>query len=78
MNIKEELTKIFREVFDDDSIILRDDMTADDIEDWDSLAHMELIELIEKKFNIHFTTKESLETENVGSFISLIENKINS
>lgn len=67
---------IFRRIFDDDSILLFDEMTADDIEDWDSLMHIDLILEIEKVFSIKFTTEEVLKTSNVGEFIRLIENKI--
>ena len=46
MNIKEKLQEIFREVFEDDEIVLSGELTADDIEDWDSLTHIQLIEEI--------------------------------
>ena len=62
--------------FDDDEIELFDEMTADDVEDWDSLSHITLIHEIEAAFGIRFTTKEVLNTKNVGEFIKLIENKI--
>ena len=70
MDVKENLQDIFRRIFDDDSILLFDEMTADDIEDWDSLMHIDLILEIEKVFSIKFTTEEVLKTSNVG------ENKI--
>lgn len=76
MEVKENLQDIFRRIFDDDSILLFDEMTADDIEDWDSLMHIDLILEIEKVFSIKFTTEEVLKTSNVGEFIRLIENKI--
>lgn len=76
MDIKRILQEIFRRVFDDDSIILFDGMTANDIEDWDSLMHIDLIIEIEKVFSITFTTEEVLKTSNVGEFIQLIEAKI--
>lgn len=76
MGAKERLQDIFREVFDDDSIELFDEMTAEDIDDWDSLTHMELIENIENEFGIKLTTAEAMNTANVGDFIKLIEVKI--
>ncbi len=76
MDIKKNLQDIFRRIFDDDSILLFDEMTADDIEDWDSLMHIDLIIEIEKVFSIKFTTEEVLKTSNVGEFIRLIEGKI--
>ena len=76
MNIREELQKIFREIFFDDDLILFDEMTADDVEDWDSLSHLNLISQIERKFNIEFTTEEMLSAKNVGEFIKYIEKKL--
>ena len=75
MNIKMELQKIFREIFDDDSIEIFDEMTAADIEDWDSLTHIQLVTAIEAKFSIQFTIAEVGGTKNVGEFIALIEKK---
>ena len=77
MNIKEQLQEVFRDVFDDDSIEIFDAMTAKDIEDWDSLAHMQLIVAIEKSFQVKFTTKEVIKVQYVGEFIQLIESKVN-
>jgi acyl carrier protein len=76
MNIKLELQEIFRELFDDDEIELFDEMTADDIEDWDSLSHISLIKDIESRFNIEFTTEELVSAKNVGEFIALINSKL--
>lgn len=76
MNIKEELQEIFREIFDDEEIILTEETTSDDIEDWDSLTHMQLIVEIEKKYNIRFTTAEIKMAANVGEFIQIVERKI--
>lgn len=76
MNVRSKLQEIFQDVFDDDGIELFDEMTADDVEDWDSLSHITLIHEIEAAFGIRFTTKEVLSTKNVGEFIALIESKI--
>ena len=73
MNVKAKLQEIFQDVFDDDEIELFDEMTADDVEDWDSLSHITLIHEIEAAFGIRFTTKEVLNTQNVGEFIKLIK-----
>ena len=72
----EELQEIFRSVFDDDSLIISRETTADDIDDWDSLAHIELVSNIEKKFSVKFTTAEVMSLENVGEFLDLINEKI--
>ncbi len=74
--IKEKLEAIFRDVFDDESIILTDETNSSDIPDWDSLAHIQLIAAIEDKFGIKFTLGEAVSAENVGEFIKIIEGKM--
>ncbi len=74
--IKERLTDIFRDVFDDDSIEINDAMTAKDIEEWDSLNHINLIVAVEGAFKVKFTTKEVTNLANVGEFIALIAGKL--
>lgn len=76
MSVKEKLQEVFRDVFDDEEIVLFEGMTAEDIEDWDSLMHISLIREIENEFEVEFTTEEILNTKNVGMFIKLIEDKI--
>ncbi|MDR1891980.1 MAG: acyl carrier protein [Oscillospiraceae bacterium] len=76
MDIKAKLQEVFRDVFDDGDIELRDNMTAADIEDWDSLAHIQLIVAAEKAFGVKFFTAEVSRLKNVGDFIALIENKL--
>lgn len=75
MDIIKELQEIFREIFDDE-IILSNETTADDIEDWDSLTHMQLIVEIEQKYNVKFTTAEIKKAANVGEFIEIIQEKL--
>lgn len=69
------VTKIFKEVFDDDFITLKKDTTADDIEDWDSLTHVQLIVAIEKHFNIRFTALEIQSFKNIGGICDSIKAK---
>lgn len=76
MDIKEVLQGVFREVFDDDKIVIFDKMTADDIEEWDSLSHIQLIVAVEKKFNVKFQTAEIIKLQNVGEFIELLEKRL--
>lgn len=76
MKIMNELQDIFRDIFDDDELVISNETTSDDIEDWDSLTHMQLIVQIEKKYNITFTTAEIKKAANVGEFISIIEEKL--
>ena len=76
MNVKEKLEEIFRDVFDDEDIILTDEMTAEDIDDWDSLTHIQLIVEIEETFGVKFSTQEITSLKNVGSFIELLKSKV--
>lgn len=76
MDISTPLTSIFREVFDDDLITLSRDMTADDIDGWDSLSHVNLIVTIEVRFLIKFKQKELLTFKNVGDLIDNIQAKL--
>ena len=74
--IIEKLTAIFHEIFNDNSIVLRDDMTAADVENWDSLTHMLMITKVEEVFGIKFKLKELNKLKMVGDLISIIETKL--
>lgn len=76
MELKEKLQEVFREVFDDDEIVIFEEMTAKDIEDWDSLMHIQLIVAIEKAFQVKFSTKDVKDIKNVGEFMELIQRKM--
>ena len=65
-NVNERLNRIFRDVFDDDSITVNDNTTSDDIEDWDSIEHITLIDAVEHEFKMRFKMKD------VGEMISII------
>lgn len=67
---------IFRDVFDDDSLVISDSTNSNDIEDWDSLEHIALIVSMEKEFNTSFDIKEVNKLENVGGMIDLIMTKL--
>jgi acyl carrier protein len=69
------LTEVFQEVFDDDSITLSADTTADDIEGWDSQAHVNLVVAAETRFGVRFRTAELETLHNVGDFVALIAAK---
>jgi len=71
-----EINRIFKDIFDDESIEVSDDTNADDIEDWDSLEQINILVAIEKKFNIKFTIRDVESLENVGQTVDLIERKI--
>ncbi len=70
------ITKILIEVLDNDSIVLNKKTTADDIEEWDSLTHVQLIVAIEKHFDIRFTSTEIQEFRNVGDMCETIKAKL--
>lgn len=76
-DVHTRLTTIFRDLFDDVSLVLRDDLTAEDVENWDSLTHINLIVAIEKEFRIRFTTAEVSGLKNVGELEALIAAKVN-
>ena len=72
--IYEKLNEIFIDVLDLDECNLTDETSADDIEEWDSLSHVQLIVTIEKAFNIKFTSLEIMKWNNVGEMVdSLME-----
>lgn len=70
------LTELFQEVFDDDSIVLRPDMSAKDLEGWDSFTNINLIVAAEARFKVKFKTAEIEGLANVGSLVGLIESKM--
>lgn len=76
MTTKETLNDIFMMVFDDDTIQITPEMTANDIDGWDSLSHINLITSVEATFSIRFTQKELLSLKNIGDLLKIIENKI--
>ena len=69
------LQEVFREVLDDEDIILKIDDTSNDIEDWDSLTHIMIVVDVEKKFNIKFSAKEIMDWKSINDMISCIESK---
>lgn len=71
-----KLTAIFNEIFNDNSIVLRDDMTAGDVENWDSLTHMLMITKVEEVFGIKFKLKELNKLKMVGDLVGIIESKL--
>lgn len=70
-----KVQEIFRDVLDNEDIVLDMQTTADDIEEWDSLSHIQLIVAIEKEFKIKFTSREILSWNNVGEMIEAILHK---
>ncbi len=69
------LTNIFSEVLDDDNIILSNESTANDVEEWDSLTNIQIIVAIEKYFKIKFTSQEIQSWKSIGELIACITSK---
>ena len=74
--IFEKLNEIFIDVLDLDEVELTDATNANDIEEWDSLSHIQLSVAIEKSFGIKFTSLEIMKWKNVGEMVNSIEEKI--
>jgi len=70
------LTEVFRTVFDQPDLVLHDAMTAADVENWDSLNHIDLIVAVERKFKIKFTTREVAGFQTVGDMAELTAKKV--
>ena len=73
-----EVENIFRDILDEESLNLARETTANDVEGWDSLTHIQLIVAIEKQFKIKFSSKEILSWKNVGELIDSLEAKASS
>jgi acyl carrier protein len=69
----ETLTNVFREIFDDDTIEIRRDMTAGDIDGWDSLTHIRLIIAVERAFGVRIPSTKIANLNNVGDLIDAIQ-----
>lgn len=76
MDILEKIQPIFRDIFDDESLIVTEETVAADVEDWDSFAQMQIVMGIESMFGIKFSTDEVMEFKNVGDVLNAIERHI--
>ena len=70
--VYERLNAVFRDVFDDDSITVKDETTAADIAGWDSLIHITLIDSVEEEFDMRFDMKTVVKLKNVGEMVDAI------
>ena len=68
----EKINEVFRDVFEDDDITVNETTTADDIDDWDSLEHINLMNAIEQEFDIKFTMGQIVAMKNVGEMVDII------
>ncbi len=72
----EKITGIFREVFDDDSLVITEATHAADIEDWDSLAQITLVTAVEDMFGMQFLLEDVTTMQNVGEMMDIIEREL--
>lgn len=75
-DILAKVEEIFREELEIDDLVLTDETTADDVEEWDSLSHIQLVAAMEEAFGIEFKSREILSWENIGDLIDSIEKKV--
>ncbi|MCR5232870.1 MAG: acyl carrier protein [Lachnospiraceae bacterium] len=66
------LNEVFRDVFDQDDITVSDETTAADVEGWDSLIHITLMDAVEEEFDIRFDMKTVVKMKNVGEMVDYI------
>jgi len=77
INVTDKLTKVFKSVFENDNLVLTDEMTASDVDNWDSLTHMILVSEIEKDFEVKFKLKDLNKMKNVGNLVEVLISKLN-
>lgn len=70
------LSEVFREVFDDDTIVAHSEMTARDVPSWDSLSNIRMIVAVEETLRINFSTAEITDLKNVGALVDVIARKL--
>lgn len=73
--IFDRLTFVFRDIFDDKKIVISRKTTANDIDDWDSLEHINLIAAVENEFSVRFKMKEVSSMKNVGEMVDIIASR---
>ena len=76
MTIRDKLNGVFRRVFDNEDIDITPETTANDVDGWDSLSHVNLILAVERGFGIRFSQKELMTFKNVGDLLRSIEDKL--
>ena len=71
-DVLKKVNDIFKDIFDDKNLVITDESTANDIEDWDSLTHITLISAVEEAFDIKFAMKDVIGMQNVGEMVDII------
>lgn len=74
-NIREKVTEILRDVFDNDELVAADALTAADVDGWDSMGNVRVFLAIEQEFGVRFSTGEIGAIKNVGELIALLQKK---
>ena len=74
-DVMPRLTRVFRNVFGDKRLIISRRTTADDVDDWDSLEHINLISAVEDEFGIRFKMGEVSSMKNVGEMVEIIKTR---
>ena len=74
--ILKKIQDVFRDVFDNEDIEITVDTVAEDIEEWDSLAHVQLVNELEKEFSVKISAKELMSWDNVGEMVDSIKDKL--
>lgn len=72
----EDLSEVFKIVFDDDEMIVNEESSANDVEGWDSMTHVLLLSAIEEKYGIEFNQKEVRKFQTVGDLLNSVNNKL--
>ena len=75
-DILKRVEEIFREELEQDELVFTDETTAEDVEGWDSLSHVQLVAAMEEAFGIEFKSREILSWDNIGDLIDCIEKKV--
>jgi acyl carrier protein len=75
MEIETKLQEVFRDVFQDETLAILPEMTAGDVDKWDSITHLIMISKVEEVFNVSFRLKELIKLKNVGDLITLLKEK---
>lgn len=74
--VLEKINDVFKEIFDDETLEVDENTTANDVEGWDSLTHINIIASVEKEFDIDFSTKEVISMKNIGDMVDIILEKV--
>lgn len=74
--IMEKITEICKDVFEDDAVVITEETTAADVDGWDSLAHLSLMNEIEEAFDVEFMLDEVIGAEKIGDLVDIIEQRM--